>query len=427
MDSQMNRPQTPQARPRETGFSLIELMIAMAIAMIITGALMVLFTNVLKTNREQFKAAQQIENGRFATDLLANNIQLAGFYGEFSVLPSAASFTALPDPCDVSPTSTGTGRLKEGTITKDTTDSPLAFYIQGYNSSGTTVKAAVPTVCANWIDSASIAAGSDILVVRRLDTIPLIDPSATTPVTSATPVNGQVYVQAVNGTADVQYGNASAAIDACKNAKGVGITGTTGTCAASTGGAALTRKDFSQAATGSPAARPRVAAYIRALHTDIYYVSPCRSGTGGGLGKCTSADDTIPTLKRLELTTSGGSATMTVVPLVEGIEFFKVRYGLDNGATSGITGAQINGTVDQVVATPATIADWQNVVMVEVRIISRNLETSVIGSATANTDTKSYDLGSGITYTPSGTAALYKRHAFTQKIFLQNIGGRRES
>ena len=42
----------------------------------------------------QAKAAQQIENGRFATDLLANDVQLAGFYGEFSTLPSAASFTA---------------------------------------------------------------------------------------------------------------------------------------------------------------------------------------------------------------------------------------------------------------------------------------------------------------------------------------------
>lgn len=391
-----NRSQTKSGKTHH-GFSLIELMIALAIGSLISGMLVVVFVNVSRTNREQFKAAQQIENGRYAIDLLSNEFRLAGYYGEFSTLPSAGSFSSLPDPCDVSPTSSGSTRLKEGNVTTDTTDSPLAFYVQGYNTTSVSVAATVPTTCQTWINSASIKPGSDIIVVRRVSTTALINPPTNS---TATPVAGMPYVQAVYGLIDLQYGSGTS-IDTSKNARG------------SVSSTDLMRKDFSQSVTGSPATRPTIAAYIRALRTDIYYVSSCRKGSGAN-GVCTSSDDTIPTLKRLELTSSGGVATMTVVPLAEGVEFFKVQYGLDNGATP-------DGVVDSTVYTPASIIDWQNVVQIEIKILSRNTEVSP-----GYTDTKSYDLGQ-YTYTPSGSAATYRRHMFTQKVYLPNIGGRRET
>jgi len=401
------------AENRQAGFSLVELMIALTLSMIIGTALLVIFSNVLKSNREQFKAAQQIENGRFAIDLVTNNVQLAGYYGEFSGLPSAASFAALPDPCEVNPASTVTGRLKEGNVTRNTTDSPLAFYVQGYRAANATTAAAVPTRCQDWIDAASIKPGSDILVVRRFDSLPLIDLEATPPRASATPESGRVYVQAVYGSLDVQYG-AGALINACKDAKNA----VANTSFCGNGPSPLTKKDYTQALAGPGALRARVAAEIRALHTDIYYVSPCRDGTGAN-GKCAAGDDTIPTLKRLELTVTGGTPTMSVVPLIEGIDFFKVTYGLDNGAGGGTAN---DGRVDQTVSIPATLADWQNVVMMEIRVIARNTTATQ-----SYVDDKTYDLGSGISYTPTGEQATFKRHVFTQKIYLPNIGGRRES
>ncbi|MCK9284994.1 MAG: PilW family protein [Rhodocyclaceae bacterium] len=368
------------------GFSLIEVMIAMTIGLIISLALATMFTKISETNREQFKAAMQIENGRYAVDLLSNTVRLAGYYGEFSAVPPAAA--SLPDPCAIP---------AEGNVSAATANSPLAFFIQGYAAATASASATVPTACQAWIDSDTLKPGSDILVVRRLDTIPLIDPPTTT---SATPDAGMVYVQTSDSLLDIQYGSGTA-IDSSKNAKGAATA------------AELQRKDFTQALSGTPATRPTIAAYIRKLHVDIYFVANCRSGSGSN-GMCTADDDTIPTLKRLELTASGGAATMTVVPLVEGVEFFKAHYGVD---TDG------NGQVDSGgLSAPATVADWQNVVQVEVRVLARNTESS-----TGYTDGNSYDLGGGISYTPSGAAAKFRRHAFHQQIYITNVGGRRET
>lgn len=373
-------------RTFQRGLSLVELMVAITLGLLLTGALISLLVSMSKTSREQFKAAQQIENGRYAIDLLSNDIRLAGFYGDFAKLPDISSFAAQPDPCAMIP---------EGSIAATTTDSPLAFYIQAYPAANLTTAASVPTSCQTWINSASIKAGSDIIVVKRLDTVPLLDTPA--PATLPKSVGGQIYAQTTEAAMDIQYGADNADIDTTVTAKNAATV--------------LVRKDFSQAVSGGT--RPTVAAYIRKLHVDIYYVSPCSKGTGSDK-RCSSSDDTVPTLKRLELSTSGGAPTMTVVPLVEGIEFLKASYGLDNNSPT-------DGSVDAYVTAPTTIADWQNIITVEIKLLARNTE-----STAGFSDAKSYDLGSG-TYTPSGTDAKFKRHLFTQKIYLPNIGGRRET
>lgn len=376
---------------RQTGFSLVEMMIALTIGIIITMMLSVVFVNVSKANREQFQAAQQIENARFAMDVISNDLRLAGYYGEFGNLPPPAA--TLPDPCSAP---------GAGNVDASTTNNPFAFYVQGYPAASLTARPTVPTACANWIDNASLRPGSDILVVRRLDTVPLINAVATPAVTSATTVTNEVYGQTNHNTLSIQYGT-GATIDGTKNATNIATT--------------LTQKDFSQATTGTPPIRPLTAAYIRKVHVDVYFVSNCRSGTGTN-GKCTSSDDTIPTLKRLELGPSAGVPTMNLVPLVDGIEFLKIRYGLDTGST--IAGKTVDGTVDSIVTAPATAGDWQNIVTAEIRIVARNTEIS-----NDYTDAKTYDLGSA-SYTPSGSDVKFHRHATKSNIYIVNIGGRRE-
>ena len=97
----------------------------------------------------------------------------------------------------------------------------------------------------------------------------------------------------------------------------------------------------------------------------------------------------------------------------------KVNFGLDT--SSSVSGVSLDGIVDSVVATPLTTADWQNVVMAEVRLVARNT-----ASSSGYTDDKEYDLGNSITYSPSGDAARFKRHAFISRAYIENIAGRRE-
>lgn len=374
------------------GFSLVELMIAITLGTFIVMALAIIFASMSEAKREQFKAAEQIENGRFSAELLTSDIRHAGFYGEFSYLPPAAA--SLPDPCTVP---------AQGQFDQSTANHPLAFYIQGYTAATLSALPSIPGNCATWLDAASVRPGSDILVIRRADTIPLIHPPGNPALSSAIAVSGDAYLQATSNAADIQYGT-GATID---NSKTAGNLATT-----------LIRKDFTQAAVGSPPVRPTVAAYIRKLHVHIYFVSNCREGSGAS-GTCTTGDDTIPTLKRLELTAgAGGTPSFTIVPLVEGIEFMKFRYGLDT--SSAFAGRSFDGVVDSFVTTPPSVADWQNVVQVEVGILSRNLTASI-----GHSEDKTYSIG-GLNFTPSGSDAEFKRHVFTTQAYVQNIGGRRE-
>lgn len=82
------------------GFSLVELMVAIAIGLILMGGLVILFANSSHTANEIDKSIRQIENGRYATELLSENISIAGYYGELTTdgislgTPAACATTA---------------------------------------------------------------------------------------------------------------------------------------------------------------------------------------------------------------------------------------------------------------------------------------------------------------------------------------------
>ena len=83
---------------RQAGLSLVELMIAMAISLGMIAALVTLMMNNSRTYSELSKTGRQTENGRYAMELLAGDIKLAGFYGELS--PNGVTFVDA-DPCSV--------------------------------------------------------------------------------------------------------------------------------------------------------------------------------------------------------------------------------------------------------------------------------------------------------------------------------------
>lgn len=401
---------------RQQGLSLIELMISVTIGLLIILSLLELLANTARSNRAQFQAAQQIENGRYAIETVSADLRHAGFLGEFA--PPASSLTALPDPCDTSLfTATPTIEASEAN-----TASPLAFHVQGYRAASTAALPSIPTGCATWLNSTNVQPGSDILVVRRLDTRPLIDelgltstlcekPSGTVSCTTAATkdssatTNMTLYAQADNSMLYAFLGD-GAAVDKTtkKNAS------------------FSSRKDFSGGGATD------LAPYIRRVVTNIYFVSKCRRGSGAN-GACTTADDTVPTLKRLELGAGATGATFSMVSLVDGIEYFKVRYGIDAQDSAALTKRTTNktydGFADYLNESPSIGAagnDWANVVSAEIRVIARNPDINVDVA-----DTKTYDLGGGQTYAPSGTdAANYRRHLFTSSVYIMNAGGRRE-
>lgn len=81
----------------ERGISLIELMIAMTLGLLVIGAMTTIFINNSQSRRELDKAAQQLENGRYAIQILRDELSLAGYYDSLAKLDiSPASTSAKP-------------------------------------------------------------------------------------------------------------------------------------------------------------------------------------------------------------------------------------------------------------------------------------------------------------------------------------------
>jgi len=66
---------------RTTGFSLVELMIAMTLGLILLSGMIAVFSGNKRTSEMNTAMANIQENARFALDLLASNIRMSGYQG----------------------------------------------------------------------------------------------------------------------------------------------------------------------------------------------------------------------------------------------------------------------------------------------------------------------------------------------------------
>jgi len=129
---------------RQRGFTLAELMIAVAIGLVMLAAMTGLFMNSSKAQSEIEKANRQIENGRYAIQLLSGDARNAGFMGEFNPSLLTAPGT-LPDPC-------------ADTLAELRTS--LYLHVQGIDN----ISSSIPDCISD------VKSGTDVLVVRHAAT-----------------------------------------------------------------------------------------------------------------------------------------------------------------------------------------------------------------------------------------------------------------
>ena len=143
---------------RQRGLSLVELMIAVAIGMFLLLGLSTLLVANSQTHQELNKTGNQIENGRYAMQVLTDDVRLAGFLGSY--YPAAVTWS-VPDPCTVALANLGFSNVAPITV-------PVAVY--GYTGSEV-----LPVTCAALVTNRM--AGTDALVVRRVSTTPFAQAS----------------------------------------------------------------------------------------------------------------------------------------------------------------------------------------------------------------------------------------------------------
>ena len=158
-----NSPVRGRMRTRASrGFTLIEMMVGITLGLLVLAVVTTVFVNVSNNRRDMERTGRQIENGRFAIQLLADDIVNAGYFGELDPNDIGPPPTS-PDPC-----STSVGDMR----------SMVLMHIQGYAAG------AVKPSCIS-----DVRTGSAVVAIRRTATCIAgdtnCDPAAT----------GQIYLQ----------------------------------------------------------------------------------------------------------------------------------------------------------------------------------------------------------------------------------------
>ena len=337
-------------RRLQHGFSLVELMVALTLALVVTAGVLSVFVGTRTVYQSTSGVASLTESGSFALNFLEQSIRGAGY-----IACNHATLQVTPQ-----------GTLPTNSNLLDMTNQPLAYDftygVEGYEANanlpngGSVTLPSTPTADqsgSDWtpaLDSEFFSAlttgavgGSDVLVIR-----------------SSTPRTAEAYLVAdvAPGSTAIQVTNGSALSALQPAAISDCTTSVTFMVAASapTGGSSATIQ------VGNPLPEGFTAgAVITPVTTMVYYV---------GIG---SDGDTA--LRRLQL--QGGAAN-GVSPfldqeMVPGIESMQVLYGI------GATGTQTASTY----VTADQVADFSTVVSVKVAVLAAspaNLATPLPGT-----------------------------------------------
>ncbi|KWR89998.1 PilW family protein [Cupriavidus sp. IDO] len=160
---------------RERGISLIELMIGITLGLLLLTALASLYFANSVSRAEFVKSSEQIENGRYALDLIRRDAELAGFFGSGGIAKGAKPTQPQPAPCETSPAALGFAASPSVTL-------PLA--VTGY----------APGVIAPCLPD--LAATSEVVVMRRVSTTTVAAAATGVPYmqVSACPDDGATFV-----------------------------------------------------------------------------------------------------------------------------------------------------------------------------------------------------------------------------------------
>lgn len=278
------------------GFSLVELMIAIAISLLVIAALVGVVTSNSRNSKTTENASELQENGRYAMSHLQRELRHADYRGYTWVEPDDSDIAATTE-CLVAMAAPRSfvNHISQG--------------VWGANDSN--------PFASNCLQAGSYQRG-DILVVRRVASVPLTSPTSL--------VAGNVYLRSTfaKGQMFVAPSSAVAATDAPQNADGT--------------------------AFGEPLADFLVNQYV-------YYI---------GKGDCVGGGDaSYPALCRLSLQ----ATTFTPELVVNGIEQMQVQFGL--------TPPNANTTQWMNASDVPEDKDWGHVGAVRLWLLARNARPEV--------------------------------------------------
>jgi type IV pilus assembly protein PilW len=333
---------------RQSGFSLVELMVAITLALLLTGALLSVFAGSRAAFRSTVGTAALTDGGRFALSFMQQSLRSAGYM--------ACSAAALQ------------GTAPAGSLINPG-PSPLAFNfgqgVGGFEAAATGPAGALvlPPTNVPWVadgaggdwaagnDPANYGAGLDPalagLVIKGSDVLVTRGalPGATAYVTTI--VDGATNFT-TNTAASLAVGQLAVISDCSKSVAFV-VTGVGGGAPATISHGAGGPVPGNRAGTFDPGMSFSSGALVNAVNTRVYYIGVGADGDGA--------------LWVLDL---NGTGTFTAAELVPDIENMQVLYGID---TTGTQAASQYVTADQV-------TDFNLVVSVKIAVLAASAATA---------------------------------------------------
>ncbi len=332
---------TPSAVDRQSGFSLIELMIALVVGLIVVGAAGQYYLGSKLTFNSQTQNGRLQESGRFALEFMARDLRMGGFTG-----------------CG-SRGRNGVPLLYRSYLNATAYPFDVEFGVSGYEASSSapgqtvTLNATNPAPGGTWVPElpagggGSIASqmrsralpGSDAVIVRSTDVgLPLVSPFTS---------GSQIFAD--NQPTDIATGDILLVSDCLQmqmfQATNVTDGGTRLNIVGSRGGS-FTPGNAENINARGPVTNFGPGSEVAKVRTFAYFV-----GQGA---------DGQPALYREALEGS----SLVAEELISGVESMQVLYGVD------LTG---NRVVDSYV-TASAMADWSQVLSVRIALLVRSPE-----------------------------------------------------
>ena len=303
-------------KTQQTGFSLIELMVAMVLGLIISGVAIQVFVSNKGTYRLENSLSRLQENGRYVVENMVRDLRMAGYNGCLSRGDSIVitEFNDAPLP-----------------FTIDGTDS-----IRGYNANTTTW---TPAIDAN-LNLSGVAQGTDVLNIQRASSC-----GAHVAANHAS-ADTDILVNAPNNCSFTQYQavmitNCIAA-DIFQISNSVSVSGSTET---------LTRGTAVNSAGNLSAAYSTDAQVFR-WQSNAYFIGTGANGEPALFRSSWSPDNDNDI----------DAADFGVVELADGVEDLQILYGEDTG------GDQYADTY----VTANAVTDWEDVRSIRINLLLRS-------------------------------------------------------
>lgn len=372
------------------GFSLVELMVAMAVGLVLTAIMVSVFLSSRGSTRRQAQLAEIQQSVRVAFEYLTFDARGAGHRGCQTGRTSGFVNTLATNAL-----ATSYGQGIEGyeySLTGNAFSMTSNYPSNGASTEWATniaTPAGVNTIPYSDIvgtdAGAGLTPGSDVLVLRTVVGSPVrLGANTGAPTVSSLTIED-------NGSGGTCPGGAAKVSGLCPNSHAI-VASCTESRVFSVGSIAGTVLTPA-AALSVPATAPFTTetTEVFPMQTVVYYVARSASGTTTSLYR-----------RVFDGTVAGGDAA----ELIEGVESLQVRYGVDT------TTPTADGIVDGY-QTAEAVGDWSRVVAVRMGLLVRSMQR-------ADTDVPSSGRVDDVTVTYPTTGDRFDRRVFTTTVAVRN-------